>query len=78
MDYLLLSNWELSKFTYSSEIFNFLKSQVSNTIPSFFLFFIFLLFWVTEFSSSTRTIIYQTVLYITKDIELSEHDLIPQ
>lgn len=78
MDYLLLSNWELSKFTYSSEIFNFLKSQVSNTIPSFFLFFIFFLFWVTEFSSSTRTIIYQTVLYITKDIELSEHDLIPQ
>lgn len=78
MDYLLLSNWELSKFTYSSEIFNFLKSQVSKTIPSFFLFFIFFLFWVTEFSSSTRTIIYQTVLYITKDIELSEHDLIPQ
>lgn len=59
MDYLLLSNWELSKCTYSSEIFNFLKTQVSNTIPSFFLFFILFLFWVTEFSCSTCTIIYR-------------------
>lgn len=59
MDYLLLSNWELSKFTYSSEIFNFLKTQVSNTIPSFFLFFILFPFWVTEFSCSTCTIIYR-------------------